>query len=157
VRAKYLIVGAPFPGNEEHLARLKDLIRELQLEKDVLLTGELKDVRGAYAAMNVFTLTSAQPEPFGGVVLEAMASERPVIATNIGGSPDQVVEGVTGFLVPPNDPEALADKIQLLLADSELLKKMGKAGRERVMTEFPVERMVRETEAVYAELLARKK
>jgi glycosyltransferase involved in cell wall biosynthesis len=70
---------------------------------EVVLTGELADPKPAYAAMDVFVLPSAQPEPFGGVVLEAMAMRRPVVATAIGGSVDQVVDGETGFLVPPGD------------------------------------------------------
>ena len=70
----------------------------------------------AYAAMNVFVLPSAQPEPFGGVVMEAMCMGLPVVATNIGGSVEQVAEGETGYLVSPGDAGALADKLELLLA-----------------------------------------
>ena len=153
VRAKYLIVGAPWPGNEAHLERLRQIIAELHLEEDVVFTGELADVKPAYAAMDVFVLPSVQPEPFGGVVLEAMAMRRPVIATAIGGSIDQVVDGQTGFLVTPGDPEALADKLALLIQDAALRQRMGAAGRERLVQCFSVDSMANKIEHVYLTVL----
>jgi glycosyltransferase involved in cell wall biosynthesis len=153
LRAKYLIVGTTFPGLEDHEQRLRQMIREAGLVDDVVFTGELADVRPAYAAMDVFVLPSAQPEPFGGVVLEAMAMERPVIATAIGGSLDQVEEGRTGFLVPPSDAEALADKLALLLQDAPLRSVMGRAGRERLENCFAIGPMFDKIEAAYRNAL----
>jgi glycosyltransferase involved in cell wall biosynthesis len=147
--AKYIIVGSPFPGNEAHLIDLKKQIGELGLEEDIILTGEMEDVRPAYAAMDVLVLPSAQPEPFGGVVMEAMAMGLPVIATNIGGSPDQVSEGITGFLVPPGDPEALAEKLELLIRDPGLRARLGAAGPERIAKHFSVEGMVEAIQRIY--------
>lgn len=151
--AKYLIVGTPSVGNEDHLKRLEQLIQELDLRTDVLLTGELSDPKPAYAAMDVLVLPSAQPEPFGGVVLEAMAMRRPVIATAIGGSLDQVADGETGFLVPPGDAEALASKLALLLKDATLRQRMGEAGRVRLERCFAIDRMLEKLEAVYRDTL----
>lgn len=153
LRAKGLIVGSASSGNEDHLARLKALIVELGLGGDVLLTGEMADPKPAYAAMDVFVLPSAQPEPFGGVVLEAMAMRRPVIATAIGGSVDQVEDGVTGWLVPPGDPERLADKLAGLLRDEPLRRRMGESGRARLEERFSVEPMVDRIEQVYRAVL----
>lgn len=150
IKAKYLIVGAPSAGNEEHLDRLKGLIEGKGLVGDVILTGELTDARPAYAAMDIFVLPSVQPEPFGGVVLEAMAMKRPVIATAIGGSLDQVTEGQTGYLVPPGDFRALADKLSLLLGDRELCERMGEAGRARLKDCFSVEQMIAKFMGVYS-------
>lgn len=153
IRAKYVIVGAPFPGNETHLDELRRLIRDLNLESRVVLTGELEDTRPAYAAMDVFVLPSAQPEPFGGVVMEAMSMGIPVIATAIGGSLDQVADGVTGFLIPPSDPQALAEKIDVLIRDPQLRSRMAQAGPERIAQTFSLEGMVRRLEQVYLEVL----
>src|SRR5262249_18912916 len=125
--AKYLIVGTTASGNEEHLTRLQQLIHDLGLVNDVVLTSELADPKPAYAPMDMFVLPSAQPEPFGGVVLEAMAMHLPVIATAIGGSLDQVVDGETGFLVPPANSQALAEKLEVLMRDPALRKRMGVA------------------------------
>lgn len=153
IRAKYVLVGAPFPGNESHLEALQDLIRDLKLESRVILTGELEDAKPAYAAMDIFVLPSAQPEPFGGVVMEAMAMGVPVIATRIGGSIDQVEEGITGFLIPPSDPNALAEKLERLLRDSALRSRMSQAGPQRIAQSFSLEDMVRRIEHVYAQCL----
>jgi glycosyltransferase involved in cell wall biosynthesis len=151
IRAKYVLVGAPFPGNEDHLDRLRTMIQELNLESCVVLTGELEDARPAYAAMDVFVLPSAQPEPFGGVVMEAMSMGVPVIATAIGGSLDQIEDGITGFLIPPSDPQALAEKIELLVREPALRSRMAQAGPERIARNFSLETMVRQLERVYAE------
>lgn len=153
VSAKWLVVGAPFPGNESHLETLHGIVREHGLVDDVVFTGELKDTRPAYAAMDVFVLPSAQPEPFGGVVMEAMGSGLPVIATKIGGSIEQVADGETGYLVPPNDPVALADKLELLLRDEALRKSFGEAGRRRMAERFTLNGMVEKIVGVYEECL----
>jgi glycosyltransferase involved in cell wall biosynthesis len=145
-----LIVGAPSPGSEDHLPRLRALIDELNLRDRVIFTGELTDARPAYAVCDILVLPSAQPEPFGGVVIEAMGMGKPVIATAIGGSLDQIVDGKTGFLVPPADPNALADKILTLAKNPELMKRMGQAGMERARTHFDVRQMVEKLEAIYS-------
>jgi len=132
---------------------LRGLIQELKLESSVVLTGELEDTRLAYAAMDVFVLPSAQPEPFGGVVMEAMSMGVPVIATAIGGSLDQVADGVTGFLIPPSDPQALAEKIELLIRDPALRSRMAQAGPERIGQTFSLEGMVQRLERLYREIL----
>jgi glycosyltransferase involved in cell wall biosynthesis len=78
----------------------------------------------------------------------------PVIATNIGGSVDQVAEGETGFLVPPADPAALADRIERMLLDPEMRARMGAAGPKRVASRFTLEAMVHKLQAVYHEILS---
>ncbi|MBI3416137.1 MAG: glycosyltransferase [Verrucomicrobia bacterium] len=151
-RAKFVIVGSPAPGSENHLEQLQQLVRELGLADRVVFTGEIKDTRTVYPALDLFVLPSAQPEPFGGVVMEAMAMGVPVIATNIGGSCDQVAEGETGFLVPPADPQALADKIALLMDDTKLRSRMSAAGPRRIKEKFSLTQMVNRFEKLYEEL-----
>ena len=151
--AKLLLVGAPAPGNEEHGERLRKLINELGLASDVVLTGELADPRPAYAAMDVFVLPSAQAEPFGLVVLEAMAMGCPVVATAIGGPLSIVAEGETGFLVPPGDASALADKLEVLLRNVALRERMAAVGRSRLESKFSFANTVNELEALYREVL----
>ena len=156
VRARYVIVGAPFPGNEWHLDELAAIIREHGLEGDVVFTGELENPLPAYAAMDVFVLPSAQPEPFGGVVMEAMCRGLPVIATNSGGSVQQVADGETGYLVPPGNAPALAAKLELLLGDAALRRQFGEAGQRRIEERFDLKKMVERIEGVYEECLHRK-
>ena len=155
VRAKWLVVGAPFPGNESHLEALHEIVREHDLDGDVIFTGELADPRPAYAAMSIFVLPSAQPEPFGGVVMEAMCMGLPVIATNIGGSTEQVADGESGWLVPPNDPAALADKLETLLRDEMLRKSFGEVAQRRIAEKFTLNGMVEKIVRVYDECLIR--
>ncbi|MEP7016373.1 MAG: glycosyltransferase, partial [Verrucomicrobiota bacterium] len=147
--SKILVVGSPFPGNEIHLERLKQLANDLGVQDQIIYTGEVTDAKPAYTSMDVFVLPSAYPEPFGGVVMEAMSMGLPVIATNLGGSLDQVVEGVTGYLVPPGDPDALAARIEVLAKDPELRRRMGAAGRERIARDFSLSDMVKKVESVY--------
>lgn len=150
---KALIVGVTFPGNESHLEQIQRMVSEFGIEDNVVFTGELSDTRGAYAAMDALALTSAQPEPFGNVVMEAMGMGLPVIATNIGGSLDQVVDGVTGFLVPPASPEALAKAIEKLMKNPELRQQMGAAAVERLHKNFSLAEMAQKIEQIFDEAL----
>jgi glycosyltransferase involved in cell wall biosynthesis len=154
ILARYLIVGSPAPGSETHLSRLQELVSSLGVEREVVFTGELADPRPAYAAMNVFALTSATPEPFGGVVLEAMMMGLPVVGTAIGGTPEQISDGVTGFLVPPADPTALAAKLELLLRSEELRASMGNRGQQRVRELFSLTRHVAQVMAIHDEVVS---
>jgi glycosyltransferase involved in cell wall biosynthesis len=88
-------------------------------------------------------------ETFGISVIEAMAFGLPVVATRAGGLPEVVEDGVTGILVPPGDSEALAEAQLRLLLDPDLRRRMGQAGRERVQSEFTVDRIVSQMLDVY--------
>ncbi|MBE2204296.1 MAG: glycosyltransferase family 4 protein [Chthoniobacterales bacterium] len=147
---KCLLAGGPAPGSEDQIDRMKALATTLGVE--AVFTGELSDARPAYAAADIFVLPSAQPEPFGGVVMEAMVLGRPVIGTNIGGTPEQVAEGETGLLVPPSDPSAMAAALSRLAADPNLRSRMGAAGRKRIEKNFPLETMVHRIQNLYATL-----
>jgi glycosyltransferase involved in cell wall biosynthesis len=138
--ARFVIIGSPFPGNESHLDDLHRLVKELGVEAQVVYVGEAADIKAAEAALDVLVLPSGLPEPFGGVVLEAMALGKPVVATRHGGTCEQVEDGVTGFLVPPGDAVAHAEAIGRLLADAELRRAMGERGRERFLRLFELER-----------------
>jgi glycosyltransferase involved in cell wall biosynthesis len=151
--AVFLIVGAPYRGNETEMESLLQLISELGIEKSVIFTGEMDDPRVAYAAMDVFVLPSAQPEPFGGVVIEAMAMSKPVVATKIGGSVEQVVDGETGYLIPPDDHHALAEKLDLLFRHPDLCNHLGSKGRRRVEEHFPLSRLSGLVYRIYEDLL----
>ena len=87
-------------------------------------------------------------------LLEAMAAGRPVVATSVGGNPEVVRHGETGFLVPPGNPEAMSDAIGRLLSDRALAQRLGEAGRIRAESAFTLEAMVGRLEALYERLLA---
>ncbi len=135
-QARFLLIGSPFSGNEDHLDRLMALVQELGLQGKVIYTGDVDDVKAAYAALDISVLPSGQPEPFGGTVIESMAMGLPIVGTRHGGTVEQIEDGVTGFLVEPNNPEELAAALARLLGDAELRRRMGECGRERFLCLF---------------------
>ncbi|MDI6773932.1 MAG: glycosyltransferase [Verrucomicrobiota bacterium] len=151
--ARFLIVGSPFPGNDKHLDRLKEIIRQTLQEDRVLCVGEAQDIKAALAALDILVLSSGLPEPFGGVVLEAMALGKPVVGTRIGGTPEQIEDGVTGFLVPPGDAAAMAEALARLLGDPALSSRMGQAGRRKLEREFLFDGFYKKMFGVYDELV----
>jgi glycosyltransferase involved in cell wall biosynthesis len=132
---------------------LESRVRALGVAAGVRLPGFRPGVGGVLAACDVFVQPSVN-EGMPNALLEAMAAGRPVVASRIGGIPD-VVDAVSGALVPPGDPPALARAISALLSDPERRRVAGAAASQRVRQEFSVERMVERTERLYAALLAR--
>ena len=116
----------------------------------VVFTGRRDDVPSVTAALDVAVLPSYR-EAFGLAILEAMALSRPVVATNVGGIPEMVVDGVTGLLVPPHDPEALAGALTRLLTDHPLADMVARAGHDLVHDRFCIDLMVDAIEAIYDE------
>jgi glycosyltransferase involved in cell wall biosynthesis len=119
----------------------------------VVFTGRRDDVPAVTAALDVAVLPSYR-EAQGLTVLEAMALSRPVVASNVGGIPEMVEDGVSGLLVPPYDPAALAAAIVRLLTDHPFADKIARAGHDTVHDRFCVQLMVRSIEAIYAEVSA---
>jgi glycosyltransferase involved in cell wall biosynthesis len=110
------------------------------------------ELQQLYARAAVVACPSRR-EGFGVACLEAMAHGRPVVATRVGGLLDLVVDGETGIVVPPRDPAALRSALERLLADPDLRRKLGSAGRERARTHFSWERVTDSTLAAYAEAI----
>lgn len=134
---------------------LEQMADRLGLGNDVLFLGRRMDVPVLLSLFNVFVLASDR-EGFANVILEAMAAGKPVVTTAVGGNAEAILEGQTGFLVPPSDPQALAAAVVRLLGDKDLAREMGRRGRRRVEHEFTLARMVQQTEAVYETLLQQK-
>lgn len=139
-------------------AQYRQLVAELGIEDRVRLLGRIPDAAlpAHYRAAEVFCMPSVEPsEAFGLVQLEAMACARPVVGCELGNGATFVNQhGVTGLVVPPRDPVALAGALNTLLADRPLAQRMGEAGRERALTEFSLEKMWSGTLQVYREALA---
>ena len=138
-------------GNEE--SNLKKLVKELNIEENVEFLGFVSGGKkyDYFKSVDVYVHPSRY-EPFGVVLLEAMACGRPVIASKVGGIPFVVEDGKTGLLFESENIEELAKKVILLLRDKELQTKMGEAGRERAR-EFSWERCVERTVKVYKEVI----
>jgi len=145
-------VGAVVVGDGPERVILIEVSERLKLTERIFFVGHQEDVWPWLAALDVFVLCSDW-EGMSNALLEAMAARLPVVATAVGGTPDVVVDGVTGLLVPPRDPPALAKAVVRLLRDPDLRHRMGEAGRERVEEHFSLERMVGRTQALYQQLL----
>ncbi|HET9263819.1 MAG TPA: glycosyltransferase family 4 protein [Vicinamibacterales bacterium] len=135
-------------GEGELRPVLERAIRDHHLEKHVLLLGFRPDVLSLHKAFDIFAMSSIT-EGLGTSLLDAMASGKPVVATAAGGIPEVVVDGETGFLVPPRDHEAMANSLVTLLKDEQLRQRMGRAGLVRARRKFSADRMVQQTLRVY--------
>jgi glycosyltransferase involved in cell wall biosynthesis len=154
--ATFVVAGGAVEGREEVAAGLRALARELGI--DVRFTEWRygpERIAELHAALDVLVLPSVWPEPFGLVLLEAMASGKPVIATRHGGPLEIVADGETGLLVTPGDAEELAEAMTALVTDRARRERMGRAARARVESVFDAARHLDAVQRVYDEVLAR--
>ncbi|WP_353221932.1 glycosyltransferase [Salinisphaera sp. C84B14] len=149
--AKLLIVGS---GPDEET--LHNLASKLGVEQSVIFAGYQGDPQAFYQLMDVFALASVR-EAFGLVLVEAMFAELPVVATHVGGIPDVVKDGDTGYLVEPSRPDDLASAILNLAHDTKKRRSMGQNGRKRAMARFGAKRYVDEVDRLYRRLLFERK
>lgn len=154
-----LLVGGetaePDPLATPEIGEVRRLAVELGIADRVVCTGrrQPEELHRYYAAGDV-AVTTPWYEPFGLTPLEGMACGVPVIGSAVGGIAYTIADGVTGFLVPPRDPTALAARLHLLLTDPALRERMGRAARDRVAREFTWNTVVERTSGLYADVLA---
>lgn len=154
--ARFMIIGGPDQKNDlNYKADIESYANSLGLSRQVIFTGFRTDVQEILPEIDISVLPSLS-EGLSNSLLESMAAGVPVIATNVGGTPEAVEDGVTGMLVPPRDSDALAQAMSLLLENPERARALGDAGRRRVEAYFSIEGMVRQTESLYLSLLSEK-
>jgi glycosyltransferase involved in cell wall biosynthesis len=137
-------------GEGSRREALESLVRDLRIAHRVVFTGRRDDVPEVTAALDVAVLPSYR-EAQGLSILEAMALSRPVVASNVGGIPEMIDDGVTGLLVPPHDAEALSAAIVRLLRDHPFADTIARAGHDLVHERFCVELMVSAIQTIYDE------
>jgi glycosyltransferase involved in cell wall biosynthesis len=152
---QFQIVGSSLFSESDYERQIRDLVRELGLSDSVHFMGFRDDIPEIISSLNILVHASTTGEPFGQVLIEGMAAGKPVVATDGGGVPEIVIDGVTGILVPMNDAEALASAVCKLIENPELASRMGRAGLARVQEKFTIERTVEGIQDVYAKLIAR--
>ncbi|MGB0129014.1 MAG: glycosyltransferase [Rhodocyclaceae bacterium] len=140
--------------DQEYFSALKANVRELGLERDIVFTGFRQDVLPLMKEFSVIVHSSTEPEPLGRVILEGMLMGRPVIATAHGGPLELIVDGESGFLVPPDNPAVLAARLATLLDDEDLRSRMGANARRRVCECFGLDAKVGEIEDQLDELFS---
>jgi len=149
-RTNFLVAG--WLGHD-YATEVQQQTESLGLSGNVKFIGRLPHIVSILKACDVFCLPS-RSEGLSNALLEAMACALPAVATEVGGNPEVVLEGQTGFLVPGEDPEAAAARFLDLLRDPELRARMAATGRDRVRERFTVEVMVRRMAALYRDLLS---
>jgi glycosyltransferase involved in cell wall biosynthesis len=136
-RPIHFAIAGDGPGRDE----LAQKIARAPWQGRVTLLGHRNDVENVLASLDLLVLPSYAHEGIPQIILQAHAMARPVVATTIGGIPEVVEEGVTGLLVPPRDPEALAEKISLLLEDAPLRGRIGAAARKKAEAQHSLDQM----------------
>lgn len=145
----FLIVGE---GPEE--SRIRASIQEARLSDRIRMLGFRDDLLNVFRSLDVFVIPSVEGDTIPQVLMQALAMGLPVVSTAVGSIPDVILDGQTGFVVPPRDADALAARIQSLLSDASLRTSMGKQGRAVVERSYSLDRMLDELERVYKNVLA---
>jgi len=148
-RARLLFVGAPPP----RVAELGERARERGLDGRVLVLGHREDIPQILTASDVVVDASYAGAGLTGSIREALACERPVVATDLAGMPELVIGGETGLLVPPRDPEALAQALRRVIENPTWAQAMARAGCKRVDAHFSLRAKLDATEALYRRLV----
>lgn len=153
---KFLIIGKPSTGIKsltEYHEELKIFVKDNCLQNNVEFIEWTNNIEQYYNLIDIYVLPSLIPDSFPTVNLEAMSFKIPVIASNIGGSKEQIENGITGILVEPNNAEQLAEKIVELYNNPKLRKKMGEHGYNKLLNDFPLGRWTKSHLDIYNKIL----
>ncbi len=148
--SSYSIGGAVL--EQDYFANLQATVASLGLSDRFSFVGPVHSLPEHLAQADIFVMPS-RSEGFSNAIIEAMAAALPVVATNVGGNAEAVVDLLTGLIVPPEDPGALAEALASLLSDPTRAAAMGEAGRSLAKEKFTTDAMMRQTTATYADLL----
>lgn len=134
-----ILIGDYVPGYESQRETIEALIKKYNLEGKVHFLGHLTDPLPYYKLFDVFVLASGEPEPFGGVIMEAMSLGLPVIGSNAGGTIEQIADGWNGYLFENKNVNDLSNKINLFLEDSSKIIQFGERSTERIEKYFSLD------------------
>jgi glycosyltransferase involved in cell wall biosynthesis len=149
---QFLMIGYDEVTSDFTIATLKQYGKEIGISQNLHFLGGREDVADLISIFDVAVLASLS-EGFSNVILEYMASSKPVVATRVGGNPEIVVHGETGLLVPPADSDALANAILSILEDKETASRFGVAGRRTVEERFSLDVMLRNYETLFEQVI----
>ena len=150
---KLVFIGSAPPNQENFEIDLKEKIAEYNLQNRSFIIPFQEEIGKFWDAIDIAVVPSTEPEPFGMVVIEAMLSEKPVVASNHGGPTEIVIPNETGFLFHPNDKQSLADALEKLIIDKELRILFGKNGKKRAVETFSIDNHVQKFETIFENLL----
>ena len=152
--AFYAVILGSDQGRDVYSKKLKRLSEQYRMTSQLKFIEHCKNMALAYKISDIVISSSIEPESFGRVAVEAQSMEKPIIASNIGGSNETIVNNKTGFLFESGNPESLSKKIiEVLNLDETTLKSMGIEGRKNAIKKFNVEKMCFSTYSEYIKLL----
>lgn len=154
--ARAFVIGAAPHRERNYEDELHALAKDLGIADRVIFTGFRNDVPDMLRLLDVVVHASITPEPFGRVIAEAMAMKRPVIASSAGGPTEIIEDGRTGFLVPPRDDEAVADRIITLLLNPPLAERIAEAGYQSAQERFSADVHAQRMQQIYEAVLGRR-
>jgi glycosyltransferase involved in cell wall biosynthesis len=140
------------PSRRGYVEEIGDLVKSLGIERSFRLIGQSSQIPALLSLSDIFVLPS-RTEGLSNALLEGMLFGLPCVATTVGGNPEVVIDNQTGYLVPPDDPGAMADRIQKLLQDPELRQRLGRASRARIEQDFTVAEMTSRVADAYRRAL----
>mgnify|MGYP001311711446 CR=1 FL=1 len=150
----YAIILGSDQGRDVYSKKIKRLVEQHRLTNQLKFIKHCKDMPLAYKISDLVVSASIKPEAFGRVAVEAQSMEKPIIASNIGGSKETIINNITGFLFDSGNSESLSEKIiDILQLDESTLKSIGNEGRKNTIKKFNVEKMCFSTYAQYQKLL----
>ncbi len=142
------------PDQQSYIRELEDLIAEKRLQDHFVWTGFAEDIPRLLQSVDCVVLPAAR-EPFGRIVVEAMAAGKPVVSVNSGAIPEIIEDGISGFVVGPGDCKSMAERVCSLLRDKELSGSIGEKGKLRVSQKFTIQRTVGEFEQLVKDSIRR--
>jgi len=151
---KVALVGKTARGAAKYEEEIRACISLHGLRGNIIFTGYREDIPALLNAFDIFVHASVEPEPFGRVILEAMAMKKPIVATNSGGTPEQIVDGQSGLLVPMDDARSMADAILTYLDNRKKADELGVNAWLRLQNKFSIEKMVSGIEDIYQKIFS---
>jgi glycosyltransferase involved in cell wall biosynthesis len=153
---KAVILGS-HQGRKVFFKKLISMVDQYQLKDNVVFLSLCEEMPVAYKSSDVIVSSSIEPEAFGRVAVEAQAMEKPILASDLGGSKETIINGKSGFLFKNGDPNSLAQNLNYIIEmDKDKLQSIGNEGRKNILIKFDVEKMCQSTFAEYKKLLKQK-
>ncbi len=141
-------------GRKVYFKKLVSMVEQFRLKKNVIFLPHFEEMPIIYYMCDAIVSSSIEPEAFGRVSVEAQAMQKPIIASNFGGSKETIIDGKTGFLFKNRDPDSLAEHLNNVMEmDKDKLQSIGNEGRKNVLLKFDVEKMCQSTFTEYKKLL----
>jgi glycosyltransferase involved in cell wall biosynthesis len=148
LRIKLILV-----GDGKRRKYLESLAKRLGISQNIIWLGFQKEPKIYLSIFDIFLLTSFRVETFPVAILEALSMNKPVITTNIGGTSEVIIDGVTGYLIKPKSPTEIAEKIKYLAENREILERLSKNTRQSIVDNFSLSQTIKKTEMLFKELV----